>query len=106
MAGQASTRKIAWIRRREHPRLAGYRHKHLRDSTGDHVERVRGFVRQALGAAVESGEVREDIDIPAVTEMLIAVIWGMALYAGFVGTHDRLAEVVEQFSRLLAGGRW
>ncbi|MGB3440419.1 MAG: TetR/AcrR family transcriptional regulator [Actinophytocola sp.] len=86
--------------------LDGYRHEHLLGSTGEQVEQVRGFVRQALGAAVESGEIRDDIDIPAVTEMLIAVMWGIAWYAGFIGTHDQLEEVVEQFSRLIAGILW
>ncbi|WP_243866401.1 TetR/AcrR family transcriptional regulator [Actinophytocola oryzae] len=83
--------------------LDGYRHEDLRGSTLEQIEQVREFVRQALRAAVESGELREDTDIPAVTEMLIAVLWGMALYAGFVGTHDQLEEIVDQFSRLIAG---
>jgi AcrR family transcriptional regulator len=86
--------------------LDGYRHEGLRGSTLEQIEQVREFVRLALRAAVESGEVREDIDIPAVTEMLIAVLWGMALYVGFVGTHDQLEEVVDQFSRLIAGVLW
>jgi AcrR family transcriptional regulator len=86
--------------------LDGYRHDDLRGSTREHVDQVREFVRQALRAAVESGEVRDGIDIPAVTEMLIAIMWGMALYTGFVGTHDQLKEVVEQFPRLIAGGLW
>jgi AcrR family transcriptional regulator len=86
--------------------LDGYRHEGLRGDTLEQIEQVREFVRLALRTAVESGEVREDIDIPAVTEMLIAVLWGMALYAGFVGTHDQLEEVVDQFSRLIAGALW
>jgi AcrR family transcriptional regulator len=86
--------------------LDGYRHEDLRDSTREQIDQVREFVRQALRAAVESGEVRVDIDIPAVTEMLIAILWGMALYTGFVGTHDQLEEVVDQFSRLIAGALW
>ncbi|MET0235499.1 MAG: TetR/AcrR family transcriptional regulator [Kibdelosporangium sp.] len=86
--------------------LDGYRHESLRGSTLEQIEQVREFVRQALGAAVESGEVRENIDIPAVTEMIVAVLWGMALYAGFVGTHDQMEEVVSQFSRLIAGVLW
>jgi AcrR family transcriptional regulator len=86
--------------------LDGYRHEGLRGSGLEQIEQVREFVGLALRAAVESGEVREDIDIPAVTEMLIAVLWGMALYAGFVGTHDQLEEVVDQFYRLIAGALW
>ena len=86
--------------------LDGYRHEGLRGGTLEQIEQVREFVRVALRAAVESGEARADIDIPAVTEMLIAVLWGMALYVGFVGTHEQLDEVVEQFSRLVAGALW
>jgi AcrR family transcriptional regulator len=86
--------------------LDGYRHEGLRGSTLEQIEQVREFVRLALRSAVESGEVREDLDIPAVTEMLIAILWGMALYAGFVGTHDQLEVVVDQFSRLIAGALW
>lgn len=78
-------------------RLSAFLEAAVRGSTGEQVEQVRGFVRQALGAAVRSGEVRDDLDIPAVTEMLIAVLWGMVLYAGFVGTNDQLEEVVEQW---------
>lgn len=86
--------------------LDGYRHDVLLGSTREHVDQVREFVRQTLRAAVESGEVRDDIDVPAVAEMLIAILWGMALYTGFVGTHEQLEEVVEQFSRLIAGTLW
>lgn len=86
--------------------LDGFRHPHLRDSTYGQIDEVRAFVREALRAAVDAGEVRADLDIPAVTEMLIAVLWGMGLYAGFLGSHDQLEAVVEQFSRLLAGILW
>jgi AcrR family transcriptional regulator len=86
--------------------LDGYRYDELRGSTREQVDQVREFVRQELRTAVESGEVRDDIDIPAVTEMLIAILWGMVLYTGFVGTHQQLEEVVEQFSRLIAGALW
>lgn len=86
--------------------LDGYRYDELRGSTREQVDQVREFVRQELRVAVESGEVRADIDIPAVTEMLIAILWGMVLYTGFVGTHQQLEEVVEQFSRLIAGALW
>ena len=86
--------------------LDGYRYDELRASTREQVDQVREFVRQELRIAVELGEVRADIDIPAVTEMLIAILWGMSLYGGFVGTHDQLEEVVNQFSRLIGGALW
>ncbi|GHF43998.1 AcrR family transcriptional regulator [Amycolatopsis bartoniae] len=86
--------------------LDGFRHPQLREPTQRQVDEVRAFVRQALASAVEAGEVRADLDVPAVTEMLIAVMWGMGLYAGFLGSHEQLEDVVEQFSRLVAGILW
>ncbi|WAL64323.1 TetR/AcrR family transcriptional regulator [Amycolatopsis cynarae] len=83
--------------------LDGFRHPELRDSARSQLDDVRRFVDEALRAAVAAGEIRADLDIPAVTEMLIAVLWGMGLYAGFVGTHDQLESVVAQFSQLLEG---
>ena len=38
--------------------------------------------------------------------MLVAVMWGMGLYAGFVGNHDDLAAVVKQFQLLMANKLW
>ncbi|MBV9313061.1 MAG: TetR/AcrR family transcriptional regulator [Pseudonocardia sp.] len=86
--------------------LDASRHPELRERACGQLDDVRGFIEQALHAAVDSGEIRADIDVPAVTEMLIAVMWGMGLYAGFVGTHEQLEAVVAQFERLLEGTLW
>lgn len=86
--------------------LDAFRHPELRDQAQSQLDDVRAFVNQALRAAIDAGEVRADTDVPAVTEMLIAVMWGMGLYAGFVGTHDQLEAVVVQFGRLLDGSLW
>lgn len=86
--------------------LDAFRHPQLREAAHGQLDHVRAFVRQALEAAVAEGEVRPDLDVPAVTEMLIAVLWGMGLYAGFVGTHEQLEHVVAQFVRLLTGDLW
>ncbi|MEV4125807.1 TetR/AcrR family transcriptional regulator [Nocardia sp. NPDC049707] len=67
---------------------------------------VRSFIRSSLEAAVADATIRQDVDITAVTEMLVAVIWGMSMYAGFVGTHDQLEPMVEQFAGLLHGTLW
>lgn len=86
--------------------LDGFRHPELRETTMSQLEAVRGFVRQTLELAISRGEARADLDVDAVTEMLVAVMWGMGLYAGFVGTHDQLESVINQFSRLLRGSLW
>jgi AcrR family transcriptional regulator len=86
--------------------LEGFRHPEVRAKALSQLEDVRGFVRQTLETAITRGEARADLDVPAVTEMLVAAMWGMGLYAGFVGTHDQLESVIEQFSRLLDGSLW
>jgi AcrR family transcriptional regulator len=100
---QAESRDQAFARFIAASVLDGFRHPQLRDSAQAQVDEIRAFLQQALWVAVEAGEVRADLDVPVVTEMLIAVLWGMGLYSGFVGTADQLDAVVEQFSRLLSG---
>lgn len=105
-ASQVDSRDRSFARFMAASVLDAFRHPELRDSAESQLDNVRGFVAQALHAAVGAGEIPAGTDIPAVTEMLIAVMWGMGLYAGFVGTHDQLESVVAQFSRLLEGTLW
>ncbi|PRC54098.1 TetR family transcriptional regulator, partial [Mycobacterium sp. ITM-2017-0098] len=39
-------------------------------------------------------------------EMLVAVVWGMGFYAGFVGDRTELSVVVHQLELLLANKLW
>ena len=86
--------------------IDGFRHPELRDQAYSQLDDLRQFVEQALRASIATGEIRADLDVAAVTEMLIAVMWGMGFYAGFVGTHDQLESVVDQFGKLLDGTIW
>ncbi|OLM16728.1 MULTISPECIES: TetR/AcrR family transcriptional regulator [unclassified Pseudonocardia] len=86
--------------------LDSVRHPELNDRALGQLAEVRVFLEQALRTAIERGEIRHDLDITAVTEMLIAILWGMGLYAGYVGTHQQLDSVVQQFTRLLEGDLW
>jgi len=86
--------------------LDAFRHPELRDRAHAQLDEMREFVAGSLREAIEAGEVRADLDVGAVSEMLVAVMWGMGLYAGFVGTHDQLESVIDQFSRLLDGSLW
>jgi len=86
--------------------LDAFRHPELADRAHSQLDDVRGFIEATLREAVEGGQVRADIDVAAVTEMLLAVMWGMGLYAGFVGTHEQLESVVTQFGLLLEGRMW
>ncbi|PND56190.1 TetR family transcriptional regulator [Mycobacterium sp. ENV421] len=86
--------------------LESERHPELAESNHDSREFTRGYVKAAIKDAVESGEVRADIDIEAAAEMLMAVMWGLGFYAGFVGDQDRLTAITDQFLQLLGGQAW
>lgn len=38
--------------------------------------------------------------------MIIAVMWGLGFYAGFVGDDKRLVAITDQFLELLNGNAW
>ena len=42
----------------------------------------------------------------ALVEMLVAVMWGMYFYAGYVGGHDKLGTIVVKVEFLLANKLW
>ena len=81
-----------------HPELAGDEHDSLRTS--------REFITWAVNDAIERGELTTDTDVSQLVEMLVAMMWGMGFYAGFVGNHEELAAVVEKFELLLANKLW
>jgi hypothetical protein len=66
----------------------------------------RSFVSWAVNDAIERGELTTDTDIPSIVEMLVAVMWGMGFYAGYVGGRQELAVIVEKFELLMANKLW
>ncbi|GAA5168272.1 TetR/AcrR family transcriptional regulator [Pseudonocardia eucalypti] len=86
--------------------LDAVRHPELEGRAQRQIADVRAFVEQSLRTAIADGEVPADCDVGAVTEMLVAMLWGMGLYAGFVGTPDQLKSAVTQFERLIEGKLW
>lgn len=81
-----------------HPELVSEEHDPLRNS--------RQFVEWAVNDAIENGELTTDTDIPAIVEMLVAVMWGMGFYAGYVGRHGELGVIVDKFEMLMANKLW
>ncbi|MDG5486199.1 TetR/AcrR family transcriptional regulator [Mycolicibacterium gadium] len=81
-----------------HPELSGDEHDSLRNS--------REFIAWAVDDAIKTGELTTDTDVSDLVEMLVAMMWGIGFYAGFVGGHDELSGVVEKFELLLAGKLW
>ena len=86
--------------------LESQRHPELRESKNDSLESSRLFVTWAVNEAINSGELSTATDVPAVVEMLVAVLWGMGFYAGFVGGHDELERITEQLELLLEQRLW
>ncbi|OBI81150.1 TetR/AcrR family transcriptional regulator [Mycobacterium sp. E740] len=86
--------------------LEAQRHPELSDSEHDSLRHSREFVAWAVNDAIERGELTTDTDVGSLVEMLVAVMWGMGFYAGFVGTHEELKAVMQQFELLLSNNLW
>lgn len=63
---------------------------------------VRAFLSAALTYAVERGELAADADIPELVEMLAVVLFGSAIYVGFIDDHDDPTAVSARLKLLLA----
>jgi hypothetical protein len=66
----------------------------------------RAFVSWAVNDAIDKGELTTDTDVPQLVEMLVAVMWGMGFYAGYVGSHNQLESIVDKLELLLANKLW
>jgi AcrR family transcriptional regulator len=81
-----------------HPELTGGEHDSLRDS--------RAFIAWAVNDAIDCGELTTDTDVLSLVEVLMAVLWGMGFYAGFVGGRSERAAVTETLDLLLGSKLW
>ena len=86
--------------------LEAQRHPELISEEHDALRSSREFVKWAVDEAIQRGELSTDTDIPAIVEMLVAVMWGMGFYAGYVGHRDDVAVIVDKFELLMANKLW
>ena len=86
--------------------LESQRHPELRDEDHDSLKNSRAFVTWVVNDAIEKGELTTDTDVPQLVEMLVAVMWGMGFYAGYVGSHNELESIVDKLELLLANKLW
>jgi Tetracyclin repressor-like, C-terminal domain len=86
--------------------LESQRHPELSGEEDDSLKNSREFVAWAVNDAIKRGELSTDTDVTSLVEMLVAVMWGMGFYAGFVGTHEELKAVVDNFEMLMANKLW
>ncbi len=83
--------------------MEAQRHPQLNKDGNSALELTRDFVNGVLGDAVAAGELPANTNLDVTSEMLISMLLGLATYAGFVGTPDRLVAVSDQFLGMLAG---
>ena len=86
--------------------LESQRHPELADDEHDSLKTSREFMSWAVNDAIKRGELATATDVNHLVEMLVAMMWGMGLYAGFVGNHDELTSVVHKFELLMANKLW
>lgn len=86
--------------------LESQRHPELNSDEHDPLKNSRAFVTWAVKEAIVGGELKTDTEVSHLVEMLVAVLWGMGFYAGFVGNRDELGAVVNKLELLLANKLW
>jgi AcrR family transcriptional regulator len=86
--------------------LESHRHPDLRRDDHDALLGTRQFLTWAVTRAIERGELTSDTPVEQLVEVMTAMLWGMGFYAGFVGTHEELEMITEQFKRLMIGKLW
>lgn len=88
--------------------LESQRHPELRSEEHDSLNNSRKFLEWAVNDAIERGElvIETDADATTLVELLVALLWGMGFYAGYVGTHDDLTAITDSLEKLLGGKLW
>ena len=86
--------------------LESQRHPELVSDEHDPLKISRDFVSWVVRDAIERAELSSDTDVDHLVEMLVAVLWGMGFYAGFVGDRTALGAVVHKLELLLANKLW
>ena len=77
-------------------------HPNLRELALRPLETVHGFVRDLLEGAASEGKVSAEIDVEATTQMLMDLIWGLAMDVGFYSDADRTPRTLAAIRRVLA----
>lgn len=86
--------------------LESQRHPELAQESHNSLTSSREFVGWAIRDAINSGELTTDTDVELLVELLVAVMWGMGFYAGYVGSYEDLERIMEKFELLLANKLW
>ena len=80
------------------------RHPQLKQCGSPVVTAMRGFYESAVTGAVERRELPAETDVAMVVELLVAMVWGIEFYAGFLDIENNIASIAKQLARLLGHG--
>ncbi len=86
--------------------LDAQRNPELKGDTQASLQHARDFALTVVRDGIEHGELRDDLDVEAAAEMLVATLWGLGFYGGFVGNREKLIGITAQFIGLLGGDGW
>jgi AcrR family transcriptional regulator len=76
----------------------------LRGTSAPAADAVGAFYAWMVDDAIRRGELPDDIDAPAVVNMLFAMFWGMGFFAGFVHQPEDVAIIAKQLHRMFVRG--
>jgi AcrR family transcriptional regulator len=85
-------------------RLEQHRNPTLRGTSTPATQAVAGFYAWMVDDAIRRGELPEDVDAPAVVNMLFAMFWGMGFFGAFVHGPDELMRIAKQLNGLFRKG--
>jgi AcrR family transcriptional regulator len=84
--------------------LESQRHPELLSDGKGALDHTRDFMIAVIREGVSNGELPADTDAGVVSEMLIAMLWGLGFYAGFVDDTRQMLPVTDEFLRLVVAG--
>lgn len=86
--------------------LDAQRHPELRDLAQGLEAPAREFLTGALTEAIDQGELVTASDVSTLTEMVLAVLWGIGFYVAFVGGYEESEAVIAHVNAMLAQQLW
>ncbi len=81
--------------------LESQRHPDLAGTENDSVRIAREFLVRVVNGAIERGEIVTDIDTSALVEVLLVLVCGVGLYAGYVESPENFLALTGLMRRLL-----
>lgn len=86
--------------------LEAHRHPELKNDQYAPRDGIRAFLTDAVSDAIANGQLTDETDGNGLIDMLLVLMFGMGFYAGFVGSEDEVATVIDRLRRLLSNDLW